>query len=47
MNLMLSVIFACVGIGLLSRRLGAREQVAIVVLATAMTALYFFTTRFM
>jgi hypothetical protein len=48
MNLMLLVIFLCIVLGLLAPRLGSREQLAIVLVATAMTALYFFfPARFM
>jgi len=48
MNLMLSVIFSCVLLGLVARRFGAREQIAVVILATGMTLLYlFFSARFM
>jgi hypothetical protein len=47
MKLMLLVIFACVGFGLLSRRFGGREHLAVAALAVAMTGLYYFTTRFM
>jgi hypothetical protein len=44
---MLAVIFVCVTIGLLARRIGMREQIAIVAVAITMTGLYFFTRRFM
>lgn len=47
MNLMLFVIFLAVALGLIARRLGLREHLAIVVLATTMTGLYFFARRFM
>ena len=47
MHLMLFVIFVCVALGLMGSRFGARQQVAIVFLASTMTALYFFVTRFM
>jgi hypothetical protein len=47
-NLMLCVILLCVVIGLSASRFGARQQGAIVLLASAMTALYFFfMNRFM
>ena len=42
MNLMLSVIFVSVAIGVLARTFGRRQQVAIVTLACTMTALYYF-----
>jgi hypothetical protein len=47
MHLMLYVILLCVALGLLASRFGAREHAAIVLLATTMTALYFFVNRFM
>ena len=48
MNLMLAFIFACVVLGLLTRRFGVREQLIIATLATVMTALYYFRAdRFM
>jgi len=48
MNLMLLVILACVILGLWAPRLGRREQLAIGLVATTMTALYFFfSARFM
>ncbi len=47
MNLMLTVIFLCVVLGLVAPRLGKREHLAIVILATVMTGLYLFTRRFM
>jgi hypothetical protein len=47
MNLMLTVIFLCVALGLLAHRLGGREQLVVVVIATTMTGLYFFAQRFM
>lgn len=47
MNLMLAVIFLCVALGLFVRRLGVREQLLVVVIATTMTGLYFFAERFM
>ena len=46
MNLMLAVIFVCIALGLLAPRIGRREQLAVVVIAVAMTSLYFFTRRF-
>ena len=47
MNLMLSVLFVCVGLGLLAPRLGRRENLAIVALAAVMALLYLFQgTRF-
>ena len=47
MNLMLAFMFVCVALGLLARQVGRREQLAIAMLATAMTGLYLFTNRFM
>jgi hypothetical protein len=47
MNLMLTVIVLFIALGLLAPRLGVRQHLIIVSLATTMTALYFFTTRFM
>lgn len=48
MMLMLAVIFVCVALGLLAPRVGAREQMTVVLIATTMTALYyFFGARFM
>ena len=47
MNLMLCVIFLCVAVGLLAHRIGPRERMVVVALASVMTGLYFFTTRFM
>jgi MFS-type transporter involved in bile tolerance (Atg22 family) len=47
MNLMLTVMLACVVLGLLARRFGAREQLGVVFIAVMMTALYhFFSWRF-
>ena len=42
MPLMLAVMFMCVALGLLARRFGARQHLAVVVLAIAMTVLYLF-----
>ncbi len=47
MNLMLIFLFLCVAQGLLLRRLGAGASLALAALATVMTALYFFSGRFM
>lgn len=48
MNLMLAVIFLCITLGLLARRIGAREQLAIVAVAVTMTGIYYvFARRFM
>jgi hypothetical protein len=44
---MLAVIFVCIVLGLSVPRIGTREQVAVGVIAVAMTCLYFFTRRFM
>ena len=40
MLLMLGFLFGCVVLGVLARRLGTREHLAIALLATLMTALY-------
>jgi hypothetical protein len=42
MNLMLAVLFVCVGLGLLAPRFGRRENLAVVALATVMSLLYLF-----
>ena len=47
MMLMLGVIFLCIALGLVARRLGIREHLGITFLATVMTALYFFSKRAM
>jgi lipopolysaccharide export LptBFGC system permease protein LptF len=48
MNLMLSVMFLCLAVGVLSPRFGRLQQTAIAVIATVMTALYYFRAeRFM
>jgi hypothetical protein len=47
MNLMLSFMLACVVLGLLVRRVGAREHLVMTLLAMTMASLYFFVTRFM
>jgi hypothetical protein len=48
MHLMLMVIFLFVVLGLQAHRLGAREQIGVIFLATTMTALYLFLpNRFM
>jgi hypothetical protein len=47
MNLMLTFIFACVVLGLLTRGLGRREYLGIGLMATAMIGLYFFFQRFL
>ncbi|MGH2351131.1 MAG: hypothetical protein ACRDJN_05895 [Chloroflexota bacterium] len=47
MNLMLTVIFACVALGLFLPRFTAREQLLIAAIAVVMTALYYFPQRFM
>lgn len=46
MNLMLVVLMLCVILGLLAGPFGRRQQAAITVMATTMTALYFFVARF-
>jgi MFS-type transporter involved in bile tolerance (Atg22 family) len=40
MNLMLVAIFASIGLGLLARRLGGRENLALACIAVVVTALY-------
>ena len=47
MGLMLAVIFLCLGVGLLGSRFGPAEHLALVFLAVVMTALYFFSARFL
>lgn len=47
MNLMLAVLVASVGIGLLTPRFARNAQILLVGLAVVMTTLYYFTTRFM
>jgi hypothetical protein len=47
MNLMLAVLVVCVAIGLLSPRFTVRTYWYIAAVATTMTGLFFFTTRFM
>ena len=47
MNLMLAVLVASVAIGLLVPRFGRAAQASTAALAIVMTALYYFTTRFM
>ncbi|MBI4494751.1 MAG: hypothetical protein HY690_18400 [Chloroflexi bacterium] len=47
MNLMLVAILLCVGLGLLARRFGPRQDLAIALLATVLTALYLFSARAM
>jgi hypothetical protein len=47
MNLMLAVLMASVAIGLLTPRFERPVYLLLAVLATVMTALYYFTTRFM
>ncbi len=48
MNLMLFVMLLCTMIGLVASPFGSRQQGAIVLIASAMTALYFlFMNRFM
>jgi hypothetical protein len=46
-NLLLVTIFACVVLGLAAHRIGRRQQVAIALLATAVTTAYFGFTRAM
>jgi hypothetical protein len=47
MNLMLAVILICVAVGLLTPRFHARTYLLIAGIASTMTGLYYFTTRFM
>lgn len=47
MNLMLSVMLACVGIGLVAPGIGKREHLLIWGFALVMAALYLFFNRFM
>ena len=47
MNLMLAVIVVCVGVGLLTPQFHKRTYLLIAGIATTMTGLYYFTTRFM
>lgn len=47
MNLMLAVLVVSVGVGLFVPRFERPQYVFMALLATLMTALYFFTTRFM
>lgn len=47
MNLMLTVIVLCVVLGLFAKRLGRREQLVIVIVATTMAGLYLFAERLM
>ena len=47
MNLMLAVIVACVVVGLLTPRFERRTYMLIGGIATTMTGLFYFTTRFM
>ena len=47
MNLMLVTIFVCVGLGLLARQFGTRQNLAVIAIATMMALLYLFQgTRF-
>jgi MFS-type transporter involved in bile tolerance (Atg22 family) len=47
MNLMLAVIVVCVAVGLLTPRFQSRTYLLVGSIATTMTGLYYFTTRFM
>jgi hypothetical protein len=47
MNLMLLALFAAVGVGLFSRRLGRFEPALIVVIASTLTLVYFFRPYYM
>jgi hypothetical protein len=46
-NLMLAVLMTAVGFGLLTRRFGRFAHAFMAVMAIVMTALYYFTNRFM
>ena len=45
MNLMLTVIFLCVVVGLVSPRFGGRTSIVITLLASMMTVLYYTVER--
>jgi hypothetical protein len=47
MNLMLTVIFICIALGLVFPKPGRWQNLAIVVSAITMTGLYYFLRRFM
>ena len=47
MNLMLAVLVASVAVGLITPRFDRAAYLFLALLATVMTALYYFTTRFM
>ncbi len=47
MNLMLLVILVCVAVGLFTQRFQQRTYLLIGGIATTMTGLFYFTTRFM
>jgi hypothetical protein len=47
MNLMLAVMVVCVAVGLLTPRFHSRTYLLIAGIATTMTGLFYFTTRFM
>jgi hypothetical protein len=47
MNLMLTLMFACITVGLLAPRLGRREHLLVAAFATIATILWFFFRRFM
>jgi hypothetical protein len=47
MNLMLVVMLVCVVLGLSASHFDRRHYTAVAVVATVMTGLYYFTTRFM
>jgi hypothetical protein len=47
MNLMLTLIFCCIAVGLVAPRLGRREHLIIAGFATVATVLWFSSRRFM
>jgi hypothetical protein len=47
MNMMLLLIFASVGVGLFGRRLERRAPTLAIVIATALTLIYFFRPAYM
>ncbi len=47
MNMLLLAIFASVGVGLLGQRFARRENLLIVVIATALVVVYFFHPAYM
>ena len=47
MNLMLAGMFACIVVGLISRKPGRWQHLVVVFIAVTMTGLYYFARRFM